>query len=86
METPNCDVWFQFEEDMLKIGMKILDLNHKHIEDPDADVAARSDAAYISRIISAMVQLTRCPPTELLDSDLKREEMQQKHFFKPLMC
>lgn len=42
---------------MLTICMKILDLNHKHKEDPDTDVAARSDPIYVSRVISAMVKL-----------------------------
>lgn len=45
----------QFEDHMLTICMKILDLNHKHTEDPAADVAARSDATYVSRVISAMI-------------------------------
>lgn len=49
---------------MLKIALSILDLSHKHTEDPVADVAARSDVVYVSRIISAMVQLTRRPLTE----------------------
>lgn len=40
---------------MVTICMKILDLNHKHIEDPAADVAARSDPVYVGRVISAMV-------------------------------
>lgn len=46
---------FQFEDDMVTICMKILDLNHKHAEDPAADVAARSDPIYVGRVISAMV-------------------------------
>lgn len=58
---------------MLKICLKILDLNHKHTEDPVADVAARSDAAYISRIISAMVQLTHRPLAQLVKSVLKQK-------------
>ncbi|XP_075880480.1 protein-glutamine gamma-glutamyltransferase E-like [Nelusetta ayraudi] len=45
----------QFEDHMLTICMKILDLNHKHNDDPAADVAARSDATYVSRVISAMI-------------------------------
>lgn len=53
---------------MLKIAMKVLDLSHKHVEDPVADVAARWDVVYISRIISAMVQLTHCPPAQLVKS------------------
>lgn len=54
-------VCFQFEDHMLTICMKILDLNHKHTEDPAADVAARADATYVSRVISAMVNLSHCP-------------------------
>lgn len=53
------DVCFQFEDQMLTICMNILNLNHKHEEDPAADVAARSDATYVSRVISAMVKLTQ---------------------------
>lgn len=59
-------VCVQFEDHMLEICMKILDLNHKHAEDPAADVAARSDATYVSRVISAMVQPTHC----LLSNDI----------------
>lgn len=55
------DDCFQFEDQMLAICMKILDLNHKHTEDPAADVAARADATYVSRVISAMVKLSHCP-------------------------
>lgn len=55
------DVCLQFEDHMLTICMKILNLNPKHAEDPAADVAARSDATYVSRVVSAMVNLTHCP-------------------------
>lgn len=49
---------FQFQDDMLRIALAILDLSHKHFEDPVADVAARSDVAYVSRVVSAMVRRT----------------------------
>lgn len=45
----------QFEDNMVNICMKILDLNHKHTQDPAGDVAARCDPIYISRVLSAMV-------------------------------
>lgn len=60
-KCPFVDVCSQFEDQMLTISMKILDLSHKHKEDPATDVAKRSDATYVSRVISAMVKLTHCP-------------------------
>lgn len=45
----------QFEDDMVRIGMMILDLNHKHQEDPAEDVCGRSDPVYVGRVVSAMI-------------------------------
>ena len=45
----------QFEDDMVKICMKMLELNHKHLENPAEDVCSRSDPVYVGRVISAMV-------------------------------
>lgn len=50
----------QFEDSMVEICMKLLDLSHKHKEDPVADVAARCDPIYVSRVVSAMVGQTLC--------------------------
>ncbi|XP_041639553.1 protein-glutamine gamma-glutamyltransferase 5-like [Cheilinus undulatus] len=45
----------QFEDNMVTIGQQVLDLNHKHKEDPALDVSLRWDPAYVSRVISAMI-------------------------------
>ncbi|XP_015225095.1 PREDICTED: protein-glutamine gamma-glutamyltransferase 6-like [Cyprinodon variegatus] len=45
----------QFEEDMVKICMKILDCSIKYKRDPAADVSARCNPIYVSRIITSMV-------------------------------
>ncbi|KAM7401597.1 hypothetical protein PAMP_016902 [Pampus punctatissimus] len=45
----------QFEENMVKICMKILDKNHKHLSDPVNDVSARCNPVYVSRVVSAMI-------------------------------
>ncbi|XP_043978035.1 protein-glutamine gamma-glutamyltransferase E-like isoform X1 [Gambusia affinis] len=45
----------QFEQDMVKICMKMLDLNVKHWLNPAEDVSARSNPIYVSRVVSAMV-------------------------------
>ncbi|XP_034440547.1 protein-glutamine gamma-glutamyltransferase E, partial [Hippoglossus hippoglossus] len=45
----------QFEDDMVRICMKILDLNHKHFENPAEDTCSRSDPVYVGRVISAMI-------------------------------
>ncbi|XP_019960760.2 protein-glutamine gamma-glutamyltransferase E [Paralichthys olivaceus] len=45
----------QFEEDMVRISMKILELNNKHLEDPAEDVCSRSDPVYVGRVVSAMI-------------------------------
>ncbi|XP_049895373.1 protein-glutamine gamma-glutamyltransferase E [Epinephelus moara] len=45
----------QFEEDMVKLSLKMLDISHKHIDNPAEDVASRSDPVYVGRVISAMI-------------------------------
>ncbi|XP_072237590.1 protein-glutamine gamma-glutamyltransferase E-like isoform X1 [Leuresthes tenuis] len=45
----------QFEEDMVDICLKILDVSNEHQRDPAEDVAARSDPKYVGRVLSAMV-------------------------------
>lgn len=40
---------------MVKICVKILDLNVKHKRDPADDVSARCNPIYVSRVISSMV-------------------------------
>lgn len=45
----------QFEPDMVKICMKILDMNNNHGEDPAKDVSSRCDPIYVGRVVSAMV-------------------------------
>ncbi|XP_076604865.1 protein-glutamine gamma-glutamyltransferase 5-like [Chaetodon auriga] len=45
----------QFEYNMVDICMKMLDLNHKHMDDPADDVSARCNPIYVSRVISAMI-------------------------------
>lgn len=51
---------FQFEDSMVNICTKILDLNHKHKDDPADDVSARCNPIYVSRVISAMVGRLLC--------------------------
>uniref|UniRef100_A0A3B5QVZ1 Protein-glutamine gamma-glutamyltransferase 2 n=1 Tax=Xiphophorus maculatus TaxID=8083 RepID=A0A3B5QVZ1_XIPMA len=45
----------QFEEDMVKICMKILDYNVKHKQDPADDVSARCNPIYVSRVVTCMI-------------------------------
>ncbi|KAK0143975.1 Protein-glutamine gamma-glutamyltransferase 5 [Merluccius polli] len=45
----------QFEEDMVDICMKMLDINPKHLRDPADDVSARCNPIYVSRVVSAMI-------------------------------
>ncbi|XP_072239324.1 protein-glutamine gamma-glutamyltransferase E-like [Leuresthes tenuis] len=45
----------QFEEDMVDICLKILDVSNEHQRDPAEDVAARSDPKYVGRVLSAMI-------------------------------
>ncbi|XP_029358611.1 protein-glutamine gamma-glutamyltransferase E isoform X1 [Echeneis naucrates] len=45
----------QFEDDMVEICLKILNMSHKHMEDPAEDVSARCDPVYVGRVVSAMI-------------------------------
>uniref|UniRef100_A0A3B3XGK3 protein-glutamine gamma-glutamyltransferase n=1 Tax=Poecilia mexicana TaxID=48701 RepID=A0A3B3XGK3_9TELE len=45
----------QFEEDMVKICLKLLDLSRKHKQDPADDVSARCNPIYVSRVMTNMV-------------------------------
>ncbi|XP_029990334.1 protein-glutamine gamma-glutamyltransferase E-like [Sphaeramia orbicularis] len=45
----------QFEDDMVKICMMILDKSYSHENDPDKDVSSRADPIYVSRVVSAMI-------------------------------
>uniref|UniRef100_A0A3P9QE38 Protein-glutamine gamma-glutamyltransferase 2 n=1 Tax=Poecilia reticulata TaxID=8081 RepID=A0A3P9QE38_POERE len=45
----------QFEEDMVKICLKLLDLSRKHKRDPADDVSARCNPIYVSRVMTNMV-------------------------------
>lgn len=40
---------------MVDICLKLLDMSHKHLEDPAEDVSARRDPSYVGRVVSAMV-------------------------------
>uniref|UniRef100_A0A4W6BPU6 Protein-glutamine gamma-glutamyltransferase 2 n=1 Tax=Lates calcarifer TaxID=8187 RepID=A0A4W6BPU6_LATCA len=52
---PRDWIFGQFEEDMVDICLKILDVNPKHTKDPADDVSARCNPIYVSRVISAMI-------------------------------
>ncbi|XP_075952496.1 protein-glutamine gamma-glutamyltransferase 2-like [Anarhichas minor] len=45
----------QFEDKMVDICLKMLDLNHKHFIDSADDVSARCNPIYVGRVISAMI-------------------------------
>ncbi|XP_036007580.1 protein-glutamine gamma-glutamyltransferase E [Fundulus heteroclitus] len=45
----------QFEQDMVKICMKVLDRNIKHWFNPSEDASARCNPIYVSRVISAVI-------------------------------
>uniref|UniRef100_A0A3B3U2V2 Protein-glutamine gamma-glutamyltransferase 2 n=1 Tax=Poecilia latipinna TaxID=48699 RepID=A0A3B3U2V2_9TELE len=45
----------QFEEEMVDICLKLLDVNPKHKRDPEDDVSARCNPIYVGRVISAMI-------------------------------
>ncbi|KAM9361402.1 protein-glutamine gamma-glutamyltransferase 2-like [Symphorus nematophorus] len=45
----------QFEDSMVQICLKLLDLNHKHNDDPADDVSARCNPIYVGRVVSAMI-------------------------------
>ncbi|XP_041820965.1 protein-glutamine gamma-glutamyltransferase 2-like isoform X1 [Chelmon rostratus] len=48
-------VFGQFEEEMVDICLKLLDVNPKHMRDPAQDVSARCNPIYVSRVVSAMI-------------------------------
>ncbi|KAL7388411.1 hypothetical protein ABVT39_013230 [Epinephelus coioides] len=52
-----CTTLFKylFEDEMVPICLRILDLNSEHKKNPSADVSARSDPTYVGRVVSAMV-------------------------------
>ncbi|KAI9519246.1 hypothetical protein NQZ68_030778 [Dissostichus eleginoides] len=45
----------QFEDNMVDICLRMLDLNLKHGKDPADDVSARCNPVYVSRVVSAMI-------------------------------
>ncbi|KFP80699.1 Protein-glutamine gamma-glutamyltransferase 2, partial [Acanthisitta chloris] len=45
----------QFEEDILSICLKMLDINPKYLSDQNQDCSLRNDPVYIGRVVSAMV-------------------------------
>ncbi|KAM3621590.1 uncharacterized protein V6R79_013232 [Siganus canaliculatus] len=45
----------QFEEDMVDICLKMLDVNPKHKSDPSDDVSARCNPIYVGRVVSRMI-------------------------------
>ena len=45
----------QFEEDMVDICMKLLDMNPKCFRDAAEDFSARCNPIYVARVVSAMV-------------------------------
>ncbi|XP_070785728.1 protein-glutamine gamma-glutamyltransferase 2-like [Enoplosus armatus] len=52
---PIAWVFGQFEEEMVDICLKLLDVNPKHTRDPADDVSARCNPIYVSRVVSAMI-------------------------------
>uniref|UniRef100_A0A3Q3WSN6 protein-glutamine gamma-glutamyltransferase n=1 Tax=Mola mola TaxID=94237 RepID=A0A3Q3WSN6_MOLML len=52
---PMTWVFGQFEEEMVDIVLKILDVNPKHAKDPSDDVSARCNPIYVGRVLSAMI-------------------------------
>ncbi|XP_008299728.1 protein-glutamine gamma-glutamyltransferase 2-like [Stegastes partitus] len=53
--TPLTWIFGQFEEDMVDICLKMLDVNPKHFRDPADDVSARCNPIYVGRVVSAMI-------------------------------
>uniref|UniRef100_A0A8C9ZUB1 Protein-glutamine gamma-glutamyltransferase 2 n=1 Tax=Sander lucioperca TaxID=283035 RepID=A0A8C9ZUB1_SANLU len=45
----------QFEDNMVDICLRMLDLNPKYMKDPGDDVSARCNPIYVSRVVSAMI-------------------------------
>uniref|UniRef100_A0A3Q4MT79 Protein-glutamine gamma-glutamyltransferase 2 n=1 Tax=Neolamprologus brichardi TaxID=32507 RepID=A0A3Q4MT79_NEOBR len=54
-DSISCSLPAQFEEDMMKICLKMLDVNPKHLANAANDVSARCNPIYISRVVSAMI-------------------------------
>ncbi|XP_073331440.1 protein-glutamine gamma-glutamyltransferase E-like [Pagrus major] len=52
---PMAWVFGQFEEEMVDICLKMLDINPKHAKDPADDVSARCNPIYVGRVVSAMI-------------------------------
>ncbi|CAJ1085723.1 LOW QUALITY PROTEIN: protein-glutamine gamma-glutamyltransferase 2-like [Xyrichtys novacula] len=48
-------VFGQFEEEMVDICLKMLDINPKHTRNPADDVSARCNPIYVGRVVSAMI-------------------------------
>uniref|UniRef100_A0A8C9ZUF4 Protein-glutamine gamma-glutamyltransferase 2 n=1 Tax=Sander lucioperca TaxID=283035 RepID=A0A8C9ZUF4_SANLU len=44
-----------FEDNMVDICLRMLDLNPKYMKDPGDDVSARCNPIYVSRVVSAMI-------------------------------
>ncbi|XP_067360806.1 protein-glutamine gamma-glutamyltransferase E-like isoform X2 [Channa argus] len=45
----------QFEDNMVNICLTMLDINHKHSQNPLEDESARCNPIYVSRVVSAMI-------------------------------
>ncbi|XP_076581081.1 protein-glutamine gamma-glutamyltransferase 2-like [Chaetodon auriga] len=52
---PTTWVFGQFEEEMVDVCLKMLDVNPKYLRDPAEDVSARCNPIYVSRVVSAMI-------------------------------
>ncbi|KAM4613900.1 protein-glutamine gamma-glutamyltransferase 2 [Polymixia lowei] len=53
--SPTVWDYGQFEQDMVAICLKILDVNPKHMRDPADDFSARCNPIYVGRVVSAMI-------------------------------
>ncbi|XP_037621555.1 protein-glutamine gamma-glutamyltransferase E-like [Sebastes umbrosus] len=51
----------QFEDNMVNICLKMLDLNLIHLDNPTEDFRARADPGYVGRVVSAMVNANDDP-------------------------
>lgn len=54
----------QFEEEVVDICLKLLDRSLNFLQDPARDVSLRSSAAYVSRVLSAMVRAKPGEPAQ----------------------
>uniref|UniRef100_A0A7N6FF45 Protein-glutamine gamma-glutamyltransferase 2 n=1 Tax=Anabas testudineus TaxID=64144 RepID=A0A7N6FF45_ANATE len=54
IDSQNWD-FGQFEDNMVNICMKILDVNNKHKKNPADDESARCNPIYVGRVVSAMI-------------------------------